>query len=808
MAPSEPPAPGARPADAGAAGGGGPEPATPLLAALVAAVHRRLAGHRALLVAAMVLLVGAAGLISARATLREDLGALLPDDRSDAGRDFALFSATPIARRVLVSVTAAPGVPEEVLAAAADGVEATLGPPLFAPPPAAAGPAEVAALLSRALPTMAGREDFARLTALTPAAVRERLAGVYALLLSPEGVGVKGFLRADPLGIAGPILERTSPLGMTPGTRSSERRLRGPDGRSLLLLLDSPVPMTDFGRARAMEERLRAAAAALPAGVTLRSVSGHRYTLANSQTIRTDLATILGLSSLAILAIYVFFLRSRQALFVFLVPAVVLLFATAGVSLMPGGVFAITLGFGGVLLGMADEYAMHVFFAVRHAAGDQARAVGAAARPVVMGGLATSAAFGIMAFSSLPGQRQLGVFCLIGIGASLVVSLVVLPHLVNPGAATLPPLPRPASLPGRVVLPVWLALLALGCAGATQLRFDGSMTSLNHVTPELRAAEDEIRTRWGDLRGKAVIFARGATLEEALERNEAVYRGLLGTFKPAEVVSLAPVLPAAGTREARRREWLGYWAGPDGRRTLEALRAQAAGLGFSPAAFAPFLETTVRPAAAPDPEALRAAGFGGLVDALVLRGAAGVSVLTLTPDDGRAAAALAGAPAGVVVVSPRGFGVAISEALHREFRRYLLLASLVILVVVGLTFRGARERLLALVPVVTGLVFMFGVMGAVGMPVNLFNIIATVLIIGMCVDYGIFMVSRGGAGEDPATSRAVLVSGLTTIAGFGVLALATHPALRSLGLTVLLGFGAAVPAALLVIPALLPRGPR
>jgi len=41
-----------------------------------------------------------------------------------------------------------------------------------------------------------------------------------------------------------------------------------------------------------------------------------------------------------------------------------------------------------------------------------------------------------------------------------------------------------------------------------------------------------------------------------------------------------------------------------------------------------------------------------------------------------------------------------------------------------------------------------------------------------------------------------------------VLALAQHPALQSLGLTVLLGFGAAVPAALFVIPALQRRGPR
>jgi hypothetical protein len=107
------------------------------------------------------------------------------------------------------------------------------------------------------------------------------------------------------------------------------------------------------------------------------------------------------------------------------------------------------------------------------------------------------------------------------------------------------------------------------------------MTSLNYVTPQLQAAEEEIRQRWGDLRGKAIIFARGTTFEEALERNEDVYSRLAGSLAPAELVSLAPVFPAAKTREARSQDWLSFWGGKDGRRTLELLR-EGARLGFSP----------------------------------------------------------------------------------------------------------------------------------------------------------------------------------------------------------------------------------
>ena len=99
-----------------------------------------------------------------------------------------------------------------------------------------------------------------------------------------------------------------------------------------------------------------------------------------------------------------------------------------------------------------------------------------------------------------------------------------------------------------------------------------------------------------------------------------------------------------------------------------------------------------------------------------------------------------------------------------------------------------------------GLLVMFGVMGWLGLSFNLFNVIAAILIIGLGVDYGIFMVNRCQYGSGMHTDKAVLVSALTTLAGFGSLALARHPAMSSMGLTVLFGISAAVVTALLVVP--------
>jgi len=179
--------------------------------------------------------------------------------------------------------------------------------------------------------------------------------------------------------------------------------------------------------------------------------------------------------------------------------------------------------------------------------------------------------------------------------------------------------------------------------------------------------------------------------------------------------------------------------------------------------------------------------------------------VTLVPDTPQVAAWFAadqGVPAGVHLVSQSRFGQEVGDAIRADFLRFVTLAGVATLIMVTFLLRRPKQILLALLPVVTGLVVMFGVMGWLGLTFNLFNIMATILVIGLGVDYGIFMVCLDDQGQDPATRQSVLMAGLTTLAGFGALVFAGHPSLHSIGVTVLLGIGAAIPTALLVIPAL------
>jgi len=95
----------------------------------------------------------------------------------------------------------------------------------------------------------------------------------------------------------------------------------------------------------------------------------------------------------------------------------------------------------------------------------------------------------------------------------------------------------------------------------------------------------------------------------------------------------------------------------------------------------------------------------------------------------------------------------------------------------------------------------------IGMPLNYANIIALPLLVGLGVDNGIHVVHRMRTDPQAAqlfntsTLRAVLASGLTTVASFGNLAFSAHVGTASMGKLLALGLAISMAATLIVLPA-------
>ncbi len=146
--------------------------------------------------------------------------------------------------------------------------------------------------------------------------------------------------------------------------------------------------------------------------------------------------------------------------------------------------------------------------------------------------------------------------------------------------------------------------------------------------------------------------------------------------------------------------------------------------------------------------------------------------------------------------------------LKNSYEQAALYALLAIALVVFLHFRSLVAVALALLPVAIGTTWLLGWMGLAGIPFNPANIMTLPLVVGIGVTNGIQILNRFAEEQEPSilaksTGKAVLVSGLTAIAGFGSLMLASHQGIKSLGEVMSAGIAACMTAALLVLPALL-----
>jgi predicted exporter len=98
---------------------------------------------------------------------------------------------------------------------------------------------------------------------------------------------------------------------------------------------------------------------------------------------------------------------------------------------------------------------------------------------------------------------------------------------------------------------------------------------------------------------------------------------------------------------------------------------------------------------------------------------------------------------------------------------------------------GLQKGILVFLGPVLSLVLTLGWLGISQQEINLFHILSFLLVLGIGIDYSIFMVEA----KDPllSTMVAIFLSATTTILSFGLLSLSEIPVLKTIGNTMLLG---------------------
>ena len=149
-----------------------------------------------------------------------------------------------------------------------------------------------------------------------------------------------------------------------------------------------------------------------------------------------------------------------------------------------------------------------------------------------------------------------------------------------------------------------------------------------------------------------------------------------------------------------------------------------------------------------------------------------------------------------------------TSLLKSSYQEAALYALAAIALLVLIHFHSLICVILALLPVGVGTLWMIGIMGVVSVPFNPADLMTLPLVIGIGVTSGIHILNRFSEEQTPSilaksTGLAVIVSALTTVAGFGSLVLAKHQGMRSLGFVMAVGTTTCMVVAITFLPAVI-----
>ncbi|GAM78131.1 membrane protein [Vibrio ishigakensis] len=114
----------------------------------------------------------------------------------------------------------------------------------------------------------------------------------------------------------------------------------------------------------------------------------------------------------------------------------------------------------------------------------------------------------------------------------------------------------------------------------------------------------------------------------------------------------------------------------------------------------------------------------------------------------------------------------------------LLLCALSVIAIVLIKRYGVSHALKILLPSLIACLVALACAQVVNSNLNLFNLLALILIIGIGIDYTLFFAEKA---HSPSTLLAITLSAVTTLLSFGLLSLSQTHAIHSFGITVLSG---------------------
>jgi predicted exporter len=650
----------------------------------------------------------------------------------------------------------------------------------------------------------ADRSEVADGTQAWRSALAERLYGM-------PGGGLATSLAEDPFGwlqhwlAALPLA--TASLTVEDGFLMSHQGLEA----RVLVIATLPGSAYESDIQRAATDAVGQGEAAVKAAwpdVTVSRTGAVFYAEAARRASERDVHNIGTVSAVGVALLMLWIFRSPRLLVLgFVSTALGILCALAATMLIFGKLHLLTLVFGASLIGEAVDYSIQYFVVYLGARqGWDAQQGARSVLPALVVALATSLlGYAILAFAPFPALKQIACFAMVGIFTAFASVIWLLPSfLLRPARRS----PQTLFAVAAVSLARWRALIGgrrawgivavlvlAAVPGWLQLRSDDDIHLLIQRDASLVAQERVVSETAGADNSAQFFVVRGSSAEEVLERAEALCVKL-GALTGASAVSgwqsVTSFVPSARQQQADHALLAAHVF-----RDPAALRALLDAAGFRDEVTGVWLADYAKSGtsvlhvedwlAEPWSQPFRHLWLGRSVStpdafaAIVIpQGASATNESVL--------ANLAHALPGVSFVDKAASVSRLFGAYRLDSAIWLACALVVVLALLMVRY-GWRGGLAVALPVSLAIGVTLAVFGYVHIRVNLFNSLALMLVLGVGVNYAVFL--REGAmraSADPgAVWTGVLLSAATALLSFGMLGMSSMPALKSFGATLSLG---------------------
>ena len=501
-----------------------------------------------------------------------------------------------------------------------------------------------------------------------------------------------------------------------------------------------------------------------------------------SQQAKRDVSTLGVATLLGVILLIVAVFRSLRPLLLCLISiGIGALAGTVVTLLIFGELHLMTLVMSMSIIGISADYTLY-YLTERMVHGAETspwQSLSKVRNALLLALLTTVAAYLIMMLAPFPGIRQMAVFAAVGLSASCLTVIFWHPWLCR----GLPVRPVPAMVlmlrwlaawrrnkKLSVGLPVALALFSL--AGLATLRVDDDISQLQALPQDILAQEKAITALTGQSVDQKWFVVYGQSAQQTLERLEAFTaaleqakkEGWLGGYRTIPLNSLA-----------RQQQDLSLLknAAPAVTKALNnaGLATVNAELNAMPVTVDAWL-------ASPASEGWR------LLWLTLANGESGVLVPVEGMKDSAALSTLSTKYSGVAWVDRKS---SFDElfALYRHILTGLLLVALAVIACGAMVRLGWRKGLVSLVPSVLSLGCGLAVLALSGHAVNLFSLLALVLVLGIGINYTLFFSNPRGT---PLTSfLAITLAMLTTLLTLGMLVFSATQAISSFGIVLVSG---------------------